>query len=170
MLSKADRQHLTQLNQQLMEIKLIVDFECYNVNKQYYFKEISFLNMDNKLIANFFIKTRNYKDSTTRWLIKNYHQIPCNYGDINFSFIKKNFFNNKLITFYVNGINKYQILSKFTSNKIVDINTIYNTQNLEDPINIINCQFDNHQSNKHCAFFKVQKLGQLCNFNKITSV
>ena len=165
-----DANELLQMSQQLMEIKLIVDFECYCVNKKYYFKEISFLNMENKLIANFFIKTRKFKDSTTRWLIKNYHQIPCNYGDINYSFIKKYFFNNNLITFYVNGINKVQILSKFTSNKIVDLNTVSNIQNLEDPINIINCQFNNHHNNKHCAFFKVQKLGQICDFSKITLV
>ena len=167
---KADNNQLFQMSQQLMEIKLIVDFECFYANKQYYFKEISFLNMENKLIANFFIKTKKFKDKTTRWLIKNYHQIPCDYGDIKFSFIKKNFFNNKFITFYVNGINKVQILSKFTSNKIIDLNTIYNIKILENPINIINCQFDNHQNNKHCAFFKVQKLGQVCDFNKITLV
>ena len=167
---KADKEQLLQMSQQLMEIKLIVDFECFYYNKKYYFKEISFLNMENKLIANFFIKTKKFRDLTTKWLIKNYHQIPCEYGDIKYSFIKKYFLNNKFITFYVNGINKVKILSKFTSNKIVDLNTLYNIQNLEDPIHIINCQFEKHQTNKHCAFFKVQKLGQICDFGKITLV
>ena len=126
--------------------------------------------MENNYIANFFIKTRNFKNSSTRWVIKNHHQIPCDYGDIKYSFIKNNFFNNKFITFYVNGINKYQILSKFTKNKIVDLNTIYDIKNIENPINTLNCQFNNHLTNNHCAFFKVQKLAQVCVFNKTTLV
>ena len=50
-LMKADKEQLLQMSQQLMEIKLIVDFKCFYFNKKYYFKEISFLNIENKLIG-----------------------------------------------------------------------------------------------------------------------
>ena len=67
-----------------------------------------------------------------------------------------------------NGPEKVKILSHFAKNIIIDLRTIFDTSILAEPINRIKCQLEKHTDNKHCAFFKVQKLSLICDFKQET--
>ena len=81
------------------EIKMIVDFEGYNMS-QFYIKEIAFYNINTNYSKNYCVKTKKFKNSTYFWLLKYYHKIPYWYGFYSFTYIL-NILNNKKYIFIV---------------------------------------------------------------------
>ena len=153
---------------QLIRIYLIVDFECYYYNKRYIIKEISFYNYYLDKYRNYFIKTRSYKTRGNDWLIKNFHKIPYDYGSVSYGYISQTYFQNPNVVLLVDGPEKAEILSKLTSNKIVNIRSIIDINTCDDDIKS-KCQFVKQLNNKQCALHKVEKLSK-CNLKKETLV
>lgn len=148
----------------LIRIDLIVDFECYYHNHKYIIKEISFYNYYLDRYKNYFIKTKFYKSPENNWLIKNFHNIPFNYGTVSYKYISQTYFHNPYVVLLVNGKEKYDILSKLSSNKIVDLQSIIDINTCDENMKL-KCQFDKHYKNKHCALYKVEKLSK-CSLKK----
>lgn len=138
------------------EVTMIVDFEGYSMSK-FYVKEIAFYNMNTNISKNYFIKTKKFNNSNYFWLVKYYHKIPYWYGFYKISYII-NILNNKKYIFVVKDFEKFNIIRRFTSNKIIIINNSPSFFNLSESRNF--CSFHSINCNKHCALNKVNRIAE----------
>ena len=66
-------------------IVYIVDFQGYQVNKRFFFKELAIYKENEKSFQNYFCHTPVMSNSTTyKYLLNSHHRIPHNYGTQNY--------------------------------------------------------------------------------------
>ncbi|XP_025421082.1 uncharacterized protein LOC112691143 [Sipha flava] len=142
----------------------IIDIQCIlGVNNKYFIKEMSIVDIESLAIQHWIFKHTSIKQDTksqsvNRWLMRYYHEIPLEYGDVDYGELNEILKSLKFDCIYVKGLQKQQILQKFISNI-----TIINLEDLECPrLNQLQtdntlprCIYHKDSSSKQCTLYKV---------------
>lgn len=133
--------------------KLLVDFEGYQINQKFFFKEVTIYDFKKSVFNNYFIKTPIIKNNKTiNFLIKYLHKIPMEYGSIDYRKIIKIL--NKPSIIYCKGKSKVDIIQQYTNNTIVDLELIGCPKYKFTHTHQLNCELSNHCYTNHCALNK----------------
>jgi hypothetical protein len=136
-------------------MNIVIDFEGFQISKnKYIIKEIAFFNCETGQTMNYFIKSFYFSTKKNiHWVVKNFHNIPINFGSVKLTYFKN----------IINSFTDSKFFSK-GSEKTIFLSTIFGVEfiNLEtlgcpkySHIENIFCGFEKHINNNHCALKKV---------------
>jgi hypothetical protein len=154
-----------------MSAMLVIDFEGYQNNDTFIFKEIAINDIVDNTYQNFFIKSPHQNSKHYHWLVRHYHHIPHYYGTHSHLKVLKKL--DSAVIIFVKGLSKVQILKKFTNTAILNLEDFDCPKLADLPTCVypLVCDFTAHHSTDHCALKKVHQLStwliQLLNDKKI---
>jgi hypothetical protein len=135
---------------------LIVDFEGYEINNKFIFKEFSIIDLVTNKNSHYFIRSPHIDQNPNQqvnWVYKNIHLIPLNYGKTSIKKIYNLLNNQKLIL--VKGNQKSKLIKKlFSKSNIINLENFGCPKYSEKTS--INCSYDLHNNSNftHCALKK----------------
>lgn len=143
----------------------ILDIQCVlRSDSKYLIKEMSVVDVDGCATQHWLFKHSNSTQDaksrkTNKWLERNFHQLPLQYGDVQYEEVDRILNSLKFDTICVKGEQKQQIISDY----IPHVNVI----NIEEPgcprldqlcdenLKLPCCIFHMNLNPKQCTFFKV---------------
>jgi hypothetical protein len=138
------------------ENELLVDFEGYFFQDNFYFKEFSFFDSA-ETIKTFYLKTPNKNFLNYDWLVSMHHKMRHNFGSSSHKIITE-IINKPKIKIIVKGVEKVKILEKFTNNEIINLELLGCPAYKQITALSRTCFFHTLYPSVHCSQLKVSKL------------
>lgn len=142
----------------------ILDIQCVlGVNSKYVIKELSVIDTDSWSTQHWIFKhafnvQNNKSRSVNKWLERNYHQIPLEYGDVEYEELDRILNSLKFERIYIKGEQKQQMIKEFIPHVyVVNIEELGcpRLDQLCDEESLPCCIFHMNLNPKHCTFRRV---------------
>ena len=138
----------------------IVDFQGYEVNKRFFFKEVAIYKERERSFQNVFCRSPSLSSSTYNYLVNCHHRIPYNYGTAHYQNIIQIL--NQADIIYCKNESKKRILQKYIKLPIINLEDqgCPRIVDLPSPETTFLCSFEEHHISPYCSLKIVQRLVQ----------
>jgi len=137
----------------------VLDIQCVlGANSKYVIKEMSVIDVDSWTTQHWIFKHTFNSLHVNKWLERNYHQIPIQYGDVEYKELERILHSLKFDYIYIKGEQKRQIIRELIPRvEVINLEDIGcpRLNELCDEDSLPNCTFHMKLNTRHCTFRRV---------------